>query len=44
MDYAHKDAPIAEKTEFNAEQNWFAPLTEMQLALVGGGVGEVIFN
>ena len=44
MDYAQKDASIAEKIEIDAEQNRFAPLTEFQLALVGGGVGEVIFN
>ena len=44
MDYAQKDTQTIDKIEIDAERNQFAPLTEMQLALIGGGVGEVIFN
>ena len=43
MDYARKDAVIVETTELTSEQNRLTPLSELQLALVGGGSGEVIF-
>lgn len=43
MDYAVKQSNFEAKTEVSEMEFQLAPLSELQLALVGGGVGEVIF-
>lgn len=44
MDYANKEVNVAEKVTPQCTQNSFESLSDFQLALVGGGVGEVVFG
>jgi hypothetical protein len=44
MDYANKEVNVAEKANSECTENRFTSLTDFQLALVGGGVGEVVFG
>lgn len=43
MDYVASQVGTELKTEVSQGEFQLAPLTDLQLALVGGGVGEVVF-
>lgn len=42
MDCRKEEVSVVEKIAFNSNENSFPPLLEFQLALVGGGCGEII--
>jgi len=43
MEYANQQ-PVLQKAEVVQEEIQLLPLNELQLALIGGGVGEVVFG
>jgi hypothetical protein len=44
MDYANAEVVVFEKTEFEAMEINMHHLSDLQLLIVGGGVGEVIIG
>ena len=43
MDFKAKELNVEEQLHVDAEKNSFSPLADFELALVGGGGGDVIF-
>lgn len=44
MEYAKTEVLVLEKTEIEAFEKSVQDLTDLHLAMVGGGVGEVLFG
>jgi hypothetical protein len=42
MDYATVDVIVRENSQIDFSENFHSELNECQLALIGGGVGEVV--